>query len=498
MTWRILRAGAGRAVPGVEDPSRGGADFCRVMVRRRRRKRQRGVALIMVLSSITVLTVMLAEFQDETSAELGSALSERDALVAEYAAVSGINLSRLLIAAEPTIRKSVALLLMGAKQLAVWEFAPDIMGAFNGAEGKTRFEAITNLKVEEGKNLGFEGASFELEVVDEDAKLNVNSPARGSIFYSERLASQFMGLVLSPQYDPLFEQRGADGNYNDRAAICSAVIDWVDPDQQSWVCGVEGSESQQQASAEDSFYELLKKPYFRKNAAFDSLEELHLVRGFGEEFWATFVEPDPDEPRKRLLTVWGGEQVNVNTAEPLSLWALICSRHGQPTHAVCTDLEQARALFSIFSMIQSFARGMPLFGSPQAFLDTLKGKGMFGPMLEQQFGLPPMEFLAEGDLKKWMTTESKVFSVYSTGVVKNGQRETRVRVHAVVDFRQAPPPGQARQLDEVAESLGMDASSWGANSSSAQANPAGDEEEAALNSLLQPSPGGEIIYYRIN
>lgn len=451
----------------------------------------------MVLSALTVMTVMLAEFQEDTAAELGSALSERDALRAEFAARSAINLSRLLIAAEPTIRRSVALLLMGAKQLPVWAFAPDVLGAFNGDDGKQRFEAIMGLKVEQGKGLGFDGASFEVDVVDEDAKINVNSPSRGSIFYNERLASQLMGLLMPPRYDPLFEQRGSDGNYNDRAAICSALIDWTDPDQQTWVCGSEGSESQQQAAAEDSFYQLLAKPYFRKNAAFDSLEELHLVRGFGEEFWATFVDPEPENPRKRLLTVWGGDQVNVNTAEPLSLWALICSRHGQPTHPVCTDIEQARMLFSVFSMIQGLARGVPLFGSPSAFLDTLKGKGMFGPMLEQ-FGFPPMEFLAEGDLKKWLTTESKVFSVYATGIVKSGQRETRVRVHAVVDFRQAPPPGQARRLDEVAGSLGLSGSDLDGRLGGADGSSGDASEEEALQALLQPSPGGEIIYYRIN
>jgi general secretion pathway protein K len=71
----------------------------------RARRQRRGVALIIVLAALTVLTVMLTEIQDESSAEFGSALAARDALVAEYAAKSAVNLSRLLIAAEPTIRR---------------------------------------------------------------------------------------------------------------------------------------------------------------------------------------------------------------------------------------------------------------------------------------------------------------------------------------------------------------------------------------------------------
>ena len=77
---------------------------------------------------------MLTEIQDESSAEFGSALAARDAVVAEYAAKSAVNLSRLLIAAEPTIRRSLSLvfaLVGGPRQVPVWEYADRILGAFN-------------------------------------------------------------------------------------------------------------------------------------------------------------------------------------------------------------------------------------------------------------------------------------------------------------------------------------------------------------------------------
>src|SRR5512137_608507 len=74
---------------------------------RRRRRKERGVALILVLGAITVLTVMLTEFQDDTSADLATAVADRDALKAEYLAKSGIELSRLLLAAEPTVQQAI-------------------------------------------------------------------------------------------------------------------------------------------------------------------------------------------------------------------------------------------------------------------------------------------------------------------------------------------------------------------------------------------------------
>ena len=75
----------------------------RAITRKRRPKRadQRGVALVMTLGAITVLTVFLTELQDQTASELSAALSERDALRAEYYARSAVNLARLLIAIEP-------------------------------------------------------------------------------------------------------------------------------------------------------------------------------------------------------------------------------------------------------------------------------------------------------------------------------------------------------------------------------------------------------------
>ena len=74
--------------------------------RARRRRRQRGAALIMVLGSLTILAVMLSEFQEQMSTEFASALSDRDALKAEYAARSAVNLSRLLIAGALSLKPS--------------------------------------------------------------------------------------------------------------------------------------------------------------------------------------------------------------------------------------------------------------------------------------------------------------------------------------------------------------------------------------------------------
>ena len=203
-----------------------GSLLSRAHLRSRRRLgvRERGAALIMVLGSLTILAIMLSEFQDEMSSEFGSAMSDRDALQAEYAARSAINLSRLLIASEPTVRQAAGFLLAalggGGKppQIPVWEFADQILGAFNDADGAERFRGLANVDVAKGTDLGLGGAGFEVRIVDEDAKISLNAASRSS-FGARDVARQIMGLIGGPQYDPLFDRRGPDGRYSRRSDV---------------------------------------------------------------------------------------------------------------------------------------------------------------------------------------------------------------------------------------------------------------------------------------
>jgi len=472
--------------------------------RKSRRERERGVAMILVLGALTILTVMLTEFQTETSAEFSSALAERDAVKAEYAARSGVNLTRLLIAAEPTIRNRLikdplgALLVMayGGKlpQIPVWEHSESILGAFNDAAGMEKFSLLAGIDLEEAKNLGMKDASFKVVVVDEDAKININRPARGGPANNQRAAEQIIGLLAGAQYDEMFENRGPDGQFNDRQTVCGAMIDWADPDTNTYVCDVESGMAQQSA-AEDSYYESLKQPYERKNAAYDSMDELHMVRGITDEFWTTFVEPDPEDPTRRTLTVWGTDTVNVNTAPPQVLLAMICANAKRPA-PLCEDLEQTAMAIGLFNMLKGFTSGIPIFGSANVFLKFVQGKGPFGTMLPAM-GVEPVVLLSEAELKKDLNAESKVFSIYSTGTVKAGKRQTEVQIHAVVDFRGAPPPGRPRSAEDIEEAM---AGMMGLPAAATKTT-SGDEEELTEETIpgyLNKNPGGNIVYYRVD
>jgi general secretion pathway protein K len=439
----------------------------------------------MVLGAIAVMIAMLAEFQDDTGAELAAATAARDSVQAEYFARSAVNLSRLLVAAEPTMRQAIApiMLLLGQKppQLPVWTYADRILGAFNDKESSQDFAGISGLDLSLGKNLGLKGGRFEVTIVDEDAKINVNMGAANEIAHI-RLAKELMSRMAPIQYNPLFEQRDSTGNYNDRLATCSAIIDWADSDEQLYSCDLTAAPSSN--AAEDAWYQLLPKPYRRKNAPYDSLEELHMVRGITDDFWATFVDSNAADPRRRELTVWGQGAINVNTANALTLYAVVCS--GAPQADMCTDPMQMQLFVMGVTMAQGITMGMPLFGAPGDFIATMKGQGMIGPLLTGLGLKPVVKFQSESELSKSISTESKVFSIYAIGVVKGYKHETRVKIHAVADFRSAPVV-----TPSAAGSAASPAASTQATAAASTTNPNG------IASALQPSVGGQVLYYTI-
>jgi general secretion pathway protein K len=452
----------------------------------------------MVLGSLAILAVLLVEFQDETSADLGHALSERDGIQAEYAARSAVNLSRLLIAAEPTIRQAVGPLMAfmgGVNQLPVWEFTDAIMGIFNDAAGAERFKTLAPLDPSHGKALGMTGAGFEVEVIDEDSKVNFNMAARGDAFSQQRLALLLLGLVGGAQYSPLFDERDHDGNFSSRLDLCSAVIDWTDPDTDGFPCDTSGQFVA--VGAEDAYYQTLPDGYERKNSAFDSLEELHRVRGVSDDFWATFVEPRPFDPSSRIATVWGQGKVNVNTANAQTLLAVICGAAVEGT-PLCVDSEEQAKFLSMIGMVKMMTQGAPLFSSPANFAKVVKGQGggLIAPLIKMA-GLQPVVFRLEDELLKAVATESKVFSIYATGVATSGKRRTVRRIHAVVDFRGAPmPPDPFKSVDP--STLSSDEATAAIEGAKPKAEtPDGFDQASGLENAFRPDPGGRIIYYRI-
>lgn len=454
----------------------------------------------MVLLAIVVLTVFLTDVQQQSSATLSSAIAARERLKAEYHARSAINLARMLLAVEPTVRQAIAPLfamMTGGKaalpQIPVWEFADGVLGAYNCPERAEAFGQLAGVDVSQSENLGLGTGSgcFEVVIVDEDSKISVNAAARSDVFSRTRVASQLMGLMANPEYNPLFEGPDMDGQVSDRQAICGAIIDWVDSDEELEACNPY-ADQQSATGVEDNYYQSIGLPYFRKNAAFDSLEELRMVRGMSEEFWATFVDPDPSNPRKRAVTVWGSGQVNVNTANAQTLWSITCA--GAPESALCLDVNQAASFIQLVTLAKSFTAGAPLFTSGNHFLQTMEGGGQIGPQLVAM-GVEPVVFRSKNEMRAVLGVKSKIFSIYAEGVVPSYKRETRVGIHAVIDYRSATDPSKMAPggLSGLFPNNDQSGQRGGDTAPSLTGDAATDDALAALTT----NPAGQVVYFRI-
>ncbi|NOY92960.1 MAG: hypothetical protein GXP55_17385 [Deltaproteobacteria bacterium] len=444
-----------------------------------RGKRQRGIALVVAITTIAILSAMLAEMHEATSTAFAVSMAERDRLQAEYMADSGLDLTRLLVAAEPRIRQLVGpmyQMLIGRPppMLPVWNLADSILSPFCHRPGMARvtLNEDGSRNTEDGDDSEDSGFGFDafssaegledlpgtctIVSVAENSKININDPlyldgdrARRSI--AMQLFALIGGYQSPSPYDPLFEGEDADGQYTSRLDIVSDILDWWDPDTERSSFDP-GAGTVTSAGAEDDIYQRLDDPYKVKNAPFDSLEEMRLVRGVGDDFWATFVEPRPHDPTSRILTIYGSGAVNPNEAPPAVLLARVCSFvNNQP---LCTNPAEGAKFIQLLSTVRAMIP-IPFFTRSADFLTFLEGRGgpqdlypmlvgYLGPdslLLFQPITVPAAK---RRDMQGSFVTGARIIDVQVTGQVGRSS----VTLDAILNFhdRWTPPPPNAGRM----------------------------------------------------
>ncbi len=389
-----------------------------------RRKQQRGMALIMVLIALTILGSMTADLMETNEVYLATTVNARNAVQAEYMARSGVNLSRLLL--------SFQRLLGGSINFPIWQYADLVIEMFVDSEsgGLLGDLAGIDLSGAEGLGFGIKDADLKVTIIDEDSKINVNlanDQGRGN--KRKRMIDALMALMSPPAYDELFNRSSKGGQFFEREDLICELLDWADADED--LCDLSGSE-------DPSFYQSLDPAYERKNAPFDSLQELHLVQGIDDDFWSAFVEPDPEDPSNRVMTIWGKGRINVNTAPTQVLFMVACMLATDPATGMGACQEPGQ-LFNLARILQ----GVTLF---RTFMPFNRGRDFIAALENpERLFLPPPGFpVVNKAAARWLlTTKSSIFSIYSEGTV--GQ--VTKRVHMVVDAR--PDAQDMLMLDQA-------------------------------------------------
>ena len=422
------------------------------------------MALIVAITTVAILAIMLADMHQSTGTAFAVSSAQRDALQAEYLAKSSMNLTRLLISKEPEIRRFVDPLYQAATgrrapQLPIWDFADGILSPFCTPEDQR--DTLMQLGIDFGDTEGFDDlpGTCTIEVVSENGKINVNDPlfldgerARNSV--AVQLFSLTGGYQAESPYDALFSKPDENGTVTTRVDLVSALIDWWDRDVQKtdFDAGAGTTRTGGTGIEDDSVYQTYAEPYRNKNAPFDSLQELRLVRGFTDDFWATFVEPIPNDPKSRIMTIYASGLINVNEASPDVLLARLCSE--APEVTLCTDPLETTKFTTILLTIRQLIP-IPLFSGSDDFLGFLEGNSaprqLYG-MLQGFLGegnellFTPVAFTGEQReaLSESFSSEANIFTIIATAQVGQSQ----IRLESVVNFhsRWIPPPPNAGRL----------------------------------------------------
>lgn len=375
----------------------------------RRARGDRGIALIMVLLMLTLVTAVVVQFSYDAHIDYSLAANEADEVRAYYLARSGVNLYKLILTADQKIAGNAQLKELMAQAgmggFELWRMVPMIDTAMlrSVADPSVPDEVKEQLKErfggipfdtlgKEGGFLDFDG-DLHAEIEDEERKLNVNNLADDRLEspMDSAIGRAIFGFVADQKWDPMFDGYNALGERKlNREEMIGNLIDWVDANQQGISSG----------GAEDNLYTGYEERYTAKNAKFDTLAEIAMVRGVDDDFMQAF---------SKRLTVFSNGKVNINTADAEMIAALILAYSEVP---LTTDqaLETAKKLIEF--------RDLQPFGKPDEFINFLR----------DSFGIT---FPAQGatGIKNRIDIQSRVFTIRSTGYAG----EARVTITAVAD-----------------------------------------------------------------
>jgi len=234
----------------------------------------RGIALLMTIFVVTLLTILVIEFTYSTEVEAHLTRTALSSTQARYLARAGASLAELALIVD-VVEKS--------KNAA--ERPP--------VETLTDPWALPFPPTELGDGVGEAGYRID----DESARFNVNSLAPGpgvNAVALEVRKTLFQGILTTV---------GLDEN------LLFPLLDWLDPDDE--VSSKDG--------AEREYYATLPVPLEPRNGKVLQVEELLLIRGWSDltrEQWATIRPILTALPR-------GDLRINVNTAPELLLTALL-------------------------------------------------------------------------------------------------------------------------------------------------------------------------------
>ncbi len=228
---------------------------------KRVKKNERGIALLVVLMGIALMTLIVVDFSTAAALSYLSAANQANELRAYYLARSAISVGLGLLAED----------------------------ARTDSMSQTPFDSLSDVWAIPFPPMPVGGGEVSLSITDEARKLNINdlvNPQNGQVdqdFVAE-LQRLFMIVGVSPEIIP-------------------AIIDWIEPGNIASPGG-----------AKMDFYMGLQPPYAPRGGPMPTIGDLKLIKGVDETTFNILSQ---------YLTVFPEPAVNANTAPPEVLACLL-------------------------------------------------------------------------------------------------------------------------------------------------------------------------------
>lgn len=239
---------------------------------------ERGVALLVVLATLTLLTAVVEDFQFNSRVDLELAYNARDGLQAEYNALSALRMRALLLKHSQLVSGAINGLLgpLGGDASMIppvgqlLEMIPIDCGLLSAIAREA------DADVEEGAE-GEEFFTGECSATSKSEGSKISLLALGNPGEAKKLVPLFIALLSNKALEKHFQEDDRNGSHAESPEeLIGAISDWVDRDR---------NQTGNQVSDEDRLYANLRDDYRAKNAPFDSLAELQLVYGIDDELY---------------------------------------------------------------------------------------------------------------------------------------------------------------------------------------------------------------------
>ncbi len=247
---------------------------------KRRKKNERGIALLVVLMGIALMTLIIIDFSTAAALNYLSAANQTNELRAYYLARSAISVGLGLLAEDSR----------------------------TDAQNQTPYDGLTDVWAVPFPPMDVDGGKVSLSIIDEARKLDLNqliNPQNGQ--FNEQFAAELVRLFTILGVSP---------------EIIPAIADWINP-----------ANIESPGGAGMDFYMRLRPPYAPRNSPMPTIGDLRLIKGVDE---ATFNRLQP------FLTVSPETVVNANTAPPEVLAALLPQLMDDPQ--IVKEIVMARTL----------------------------------------------------------------------------------------------------------------------------------------------------------